>query len=608
MADILTMQDLANGHLDVKALGEAANGDENTIVTTRTGNTYPSAERAIKTMFQNGGLPAVPFATKALMTASALIDGQYAMVTDDTVNNGLYVKTAGAWVKSGYDPLLQAKQEPLTTKQIDSIAKIDIFNGYADWTDDYYYSNTGVLSYDNVVRLSGYIAVNQGCEVVKRGRGEAFNVNIFDANKNFLMHYNAANAPSTYRHLITQPLAAYIRIVDMKDNNNPVDILNVKKSLDWLEVKPKNIYDAVSSLFAESNYPNLLDNIASKQGFYLSDHDTEAQLPYFSYYDYVAVDPTSDYIISYAAEHVGSVYDANKIYIGGIPKGDPDGGINHVFSLPLNAAYIRVNMYNDASEKSLRVNKLSIDLPQQTLSGWRNKRIYWFGTSIPAAQPHQNDQDNWSYANLSVHDLGGIIYNKCVPGSGIASYSPTPFTSPSSTINYQTSLVDKINTTLSPDLVVFDFGVNDYATSPEDIDAYDPLDPYDGAAAGTKTKIDTRNTATFIGAYNTIIDAMLAKNPSIKFCFITHFSDDNASPSFTKKAGFFAKMNLVIMDIAKYWSAPVLDLHNKTSFRNRNGFNSIAPAMPDNIHPASGDGQAVQDIRNIVRDFLISIA
>lgn len=104
MSELLTMQDLANGHLDVKALGEAANGDENTIVTTRTGNTYPSAERAINIMFQNGGLPAVPFATKALMTASALIDGKYAQVTDDTVNNGLYVKKAGAWVKSAYDP------------------------------------------------------------------------------------------------------------------------------------------------------------------------------------------------------------------------------------------------------------------------------------------------------------------------------------------------------------------------------------------------------------------------------------------------------------------------------------------------------------------------
>lgn len=48
------------------------------------------------------------FKTKALMDASVLPDGADAQVTDDTVNNGLYVKTAGAWVKSAYDPLAQA--------------------------------------------------------------------------------------------------------------------------------------------------------------------------------------------------------------------------------------------------------------------------------------------------------------------------------------------------------------------------------------------------------------------------------------------------------------------------------------------------------------------
>lgn len=106
MSELLTLQDLANGHLDVKALGEAANGDENTIVTTRTGNTYPSAKKAIKTMFENGGFPAAPFATKALMTTSSLADGDYAWVTDDTdANNGLYIKKSGVWVFSEFNVL-----------------------------------------------------------------------------------------------------------------------------------------------------------------------------------------------------------------------------------------------------------------------------------------------------------------------------------------------------------------------------------------------------------------------------------------------------------------------------------------------------------------------
>ena len=109
MPEIMTTQDFVDGRLDVKSLGEAANGDENTQVVTRTGETYPSAKKAIKTMFVNGGLPAQPFATKALMTASTLANGSYAQVTDETANNGLYLKTAGAWVKSGYDPTGLAK-------------------------------------------------------------------------------------------------------------------------------------------------------------------------------------------------------------------------------------------------------------------------------------------------------------------------------------------------------------------------------------------------------------------------------------------------------------------------------------------------------------------
>ena len=109
MADAITIKALQDASLDAKSLEEVVNGNDTKQVTTRLGETYPSVKKAIKTLFENGSLPATPFATKALMTASALVDGDYAMVTDDTVNNGLYVKTSGAWVKSDYDPLTQAK-------------------------------------------------------------------------------------------------------------------------------------------------------------------------------------------------------------------------------------------------------------------------------------------------------------------------------------------------------------------------------------------------------------------------------------------------------------------------------------------------------------------
>ena len=129
MADAISIQELIDARTDAKTLEEAVNGDAVTTVLSRLGETYPTLSNAlnqidskldsadaqvkqgITDLFQNGGLPATPFATKALMTASALVDGKYAMVTDDATNNGLYVKTAGAWVKSDYDPLAQAKAD-----------------------------------------------------------------------------------------------------------------------------------------------------------------------------------------------------------------------------------------------------------------------------------------------------------------------------------------------------------------------------------------------------------------------------------------------------------------------------------------------------------------
>lgn len=125
MADAISIQELIDARTDAKTLEEAVNGDAVTTVLSRLGETYPTLSNAlnqidskldsadtqikqgITNLFENGGLPATPFATKALMESSELVDGDYAMVTDDSVadDNGLYIKTAGVWVKSDYDPV-----------------------------------------------------------------------------------------------------------------------------------------------------------------------------------------------------------------------------------------------------------------------------------------------------------------------------------------------------------------------------------------------------------------------------------------------------------------------------------------------------------------------
>ena len=82
MAEPITIAQLIDASADVQSLARVVNGDDATQVDTRLGETYPSVKKAIKLLFENGGLPATPFATKEKMLAEgvSLDDGQLALV------------------------------------------------------------------------------------------------------------------------------------------------------------------------------------------------------------------------------------------------------------------------------------------------------------------------------------------------------------------------------------------------------------------------------------------------------------------------------------------------------------------------------------------------
>lgn len=97
------VQVMTDGQEDAKTLSVVVNGDEQTQVETRLGESYPSVKKAIKSMTQ-AGVGFTSFETKALMTASSLANGTYAIVTNDTsANNGLHLKKSGTWSKVTYD-------------------------------------------------------------------------------------------------------------------------------------------------------------------------------------------------------------------------------------------------------------------------------------------------------------------------------------------------------------------------------------------------------------------------------------------------------------------------------------------------------------------------
>lgn len=97
------LQAIDDAILDADSLKRFINGDDTQTVLTRLNAQYPTLQKAIKELFENVGV-AGRFKTLALLQASSLPDGSYALVADDADDkNGIYIKDGGVWAKSKYD-------------------------------------------------------------------------------------------------------------------------------------------------------------------------------------------------------------------------------------------------------------------------------------------------------------------------------------------------------------------------------------------------------------------------------------------------------------------------------------------------------------------------
>lgn len=128
MSEPITLEQLKNASLDAQSLDVFVNGDENTDVTTRTNQTYPTLAKLGKRMMENGLIGATPYDTLAKMQSAPAEDGAYAVVTNDNdpANNGLYIKK-GTWIltsfsssspKSGLAQLAEDLTNPLVDVNI----------------------------------------------------------------------------------------------------------------------------------------------------------------------------------------------------------------------------------------------------------------------------------------------------------------------------------------------------------------------------------------------------------------------------------------------------------------------------------------------------------
>ena len=122
MADLISLNQLANASADAQTLADAINGNDQLDVISRLGATYPTLAKAIKLIMQKAPINSTPFATKtALLADTTLLDGAFAFVYNDPDdNNGLYQKVSSVWQYQKWNPLNEAKAyanntfEPLT--------------------------------------------------------------------------------------------------------------------------------------------------------------------------------------------------------------------------------------------------------------------------------------------------------------------------------------------------------------------------------------------------------------------------------------------------------------------------------------------------------------
>lgn len=235
---------------------------------------------------------------------------------------------------------------------------------------------------------------------------------------------------------------------------------------------------------------------------------------------------------------------------------------------------------------------------------WANKKIAWYGTSIPAGFPNQSDQWNYAYPNIVAKNLGADCDNYSVSAgqirlnntSGTPVFFPQSFSSSSLTnTNYTTKIVNLIGTELEPDLFVIDYGVNDYANDPTDID---------NVAAYDFTSTDTN---TFLGSYNSVLRELFTAKPTAKVMLVTHYSDDGEQVAPYNTKDCWKPLNDLIVKIGEYWNVPVLDLRKVSGMRNANGIGNINLYCPDLIHPASDSERlAVNQIARLCESFILN--
>ena len=326
-------------------------------------------------IFRAGGLPAKPFETLAKMNTDGadLPDGQLAMVYNETANNGLYVKTADAWVKSSYDPVAQminrASNNPLYKPQT-----------IRDLTDANTLKVSGiyVITSTKAVKITHNYPVNDIVGVLV--------VYSDDVNLNVFQSFTTATNATYSRYLLVDAWTAWVNL--SLENKANIE-LNRQETL-----KANNFIDAnfktSTNLFRVSELNKTMDvdgSIIYDAVRWISDY-----IPVKAGEVYTA--PASSYRIGY--------YDKNKVFIS-------RGGTTSQVTVAEGVSFIRFSAAVALSR--MQVNKGAVLLPYETA-------YTTFKNPKPRDKVTVVDTDFFD-TNVNLFDVSAVLLNTSVSTTGV---------------------------------------------------------------------------------------------------------------------------------------------------------------------------------------------
>ena len=648
MADIISLQELADAKLDAQSLERFINGGVDEEVLTRLSQQYPTIKKLLLEFQRYNGRAYKTYAEMDADKANLSSKTKVTVTNDETAsNNGDWQWDGVVFTKSSFDPLMQSKSYTdtkttsalLTAKNYtDSKTEVittDLYKNYAKttvWTLGKLVSHTS----SNIPTVAGYahtdyIAVNAR-DLVEVASGSFTSVAAFyDSSKTWVggaVGIGTSQPVKPFAFRIPEG-TAFIRVnasltthPDLTLHSITINKSLAKTGITGLKIKKEQIegYNEPSrNLFVKANA--LLGSFVNNATGVLQ---SNYQFPTVISSAYIEVKPSTAYVCNF--NDVGSwlaMYDENKNFIVGY-----EGRSTFSFTTTAATKYVVMNLSTAVIDT---YTLLEVNAPAFPTFDWLEARLLsiqaggsggdhnstrFAGKTLLVSGDSITEKNfranlNWHDYLKTWHGLAAV-QNDAVSGSGLIKAGNNIG------MCYRLTLWAS---KYSPDLIMLMGNMND-GTSEVTGDwswIYGENDMHKDDWTSAVTRENCNLSLWF--ALRFLFEDIIAKYPNIPVGYIisqpraqTAVKSGMVRAGYTTKCwgddGWFAEWCDVIERVAAHYSIPVLNLYKNSNMRpwnttnNNTYFNAPGTTIGDGIHPNdAGQELMAQKISEFMKQF-----